>query len=513
MNSKPKSIDMGSLIQKVTKRARELLEKKSKPRTKGKSANGTSRYSKSKRQKLLIGGVTVNIEDSRDAINNILSSKTDVNKDGKAHLVHLLKLQTIKKINEIYRDLLGKMSRKEQPTQEQQDHETNIKKILDIIETKLKVTDLEVISKDENYIPSLDNTYEYEIFEDDFDIYKTYSLEKDIIALNIFKMFKQLLDIENSDKFNPNIFNGGKINGGKIDDELNGKPNPEKLIIMSDRVDKYTKLITDVRANFVGLNIMEPKIKKGDSLGNVTTTAATEEDLLGNNFIETIKDDERVKFNTLLNDIRNGGKLFSIKVGPGKTTGYLPRNLEAYDWPSDGTESMTPFYIYSTTRNKIKNEYNLIPIFKINKEGKDDYNIITKNIRIIEKKLNELISKYQGITNGTTGIDQTFNNLYLEIRVLIKDIKEKYGYLSQKYPEYKPESVLKAGQQIVVDTLEVANQGGGNPVKYKSTGQVVHIMFQNKKYKRVIYVKEKRNTKYCKMNNEYILLSKLKVIE
>jgi hypothetical protein len=54
---------------------------------------------------------------------------------------------------------------------------------------------------------------------------------------------------------------------------------------------------------------------------------------------------------------------------------------------------------------------------------------------------------------------------------------------------------------------------GGNPVKYKSTGQVVHIMFQNKKYKRVIYVKDKRNTKYCKMNNEYILLSKLKVIE
>jgi hypothetical protein len=54
---------------------------------------------------------------------------------------------------------------------------------------------------------------------------------------------------------------------------------------------------------------------------------------------------------------------------------------------------------------------------------------------------------------------------------------------------------------------------GGNPAKYKSTGQVVYIMYQNKKYKRVIYVKDKRNTRYCKINKEYILLSKLKVIQ
>ena len=56
-------------------------------------------------------------------------------------------------------------------------------------------------------------------------------------------------------------------------------------------------------------------------------------------------------------------------------------------------------------------------------------------------------------------------------------------------------------------------RGGGNPAKYKSTGQVVYIMYKNKKYKRVIYVKDKRNTRYCKINKEYILLSKLKVIQ
>lgn len=52
--------------------------------------------------------------------------------------------------------------------------------------------------------------------------------------------------------------------------------------------------------------------------------------------------------------------------------------------------------------------------------------------------------------------------------------------------------------------------GGRKPTKYKSTGNAVFIMYKKKKYKRTIYVKDKTNTKYCKINNEYILLSKLK---
>ena len=50
-------------------------------------------------------------------------------------------------------------------------------------------------------------------------------------------------------------------------------------------------------------------------------------------------------------------------------------------------------------------------------------------------------------------------------------------------------------------------------VKYKSTGQAVYILYKKRKYKRTIYVKDKRNTKYCKIDNEYVLLSKLKIIE
>jgi hypothetical protein len=60
------------------------------------------------------------------------------------------------------------------------------------------------------------------------------------------------------------------------------------------------------------------------------------------------------------------------------------------------------------------------------------------------------------------------------------------------------------------------NVGGGNDgthTKYKSTGESVYILYKNRKYKRVIYLKAKKNTKYCKINNEYILLSKLKIID
>ena len=60
---------------------------------------------------------------------------------------------------------------------------------------------------------------------------------------------------------------------------------------------------------------------------------------------------------------------------------------------------------------------------------------------------------------------------------------------------------------------KVPASGGRKPTKYKSTGQVVYILYKKRKYKRTIYVKDKRKTKYCKINNEYILLSKLKIIE
>ena len=67
--------------------------------------------------------------------------------------------------------------------------------------------------------------------------------------------------------------------------------------------------------------------------------------------------------------------------------------------------------------------------------------------------------------------------------------------------------------EVINDLIQNRGFAGGKPApKYKSTGQVVNIMYKKRKYKRTIFVKEKRKTKYCKINNEYILLSKLNVM-
>ena len=67
--------------------------------------------------------------------------------------------------------------------------------------------------------------------------------------------------------------------------------------------------------------------------------------------------------------------------------------------------------------------------------------------------------------------------------------------------------------RAIAKATKAQTLSGGKPApKYKSTGQVVNIMYKKRKYKRTIFVKEKRKTKYCKINNEYILLSKLNVM-
>ena len=77
----------------------------------------------------------------------------------------------------------------------------------------------------------------------------------------------------------------------------------------------------------------------------------------------------------------------------------------------------------------------------------------------------------------------------------------------------KNDTLAENARKREVEKLRAIGATGGDPTKYKSSGESVYILYKNRKYKRVIYVKAKRNTKYCKINNEYILLSKLKIIE
>jgi hypothetical protein len=72
-------------------------------------------------------------------------------------------------------------------------------------------------------------------------------------------------------------------------------------------------------------------------------------------------------------------------------------------------------------------------------------------------------------------------------------------------------------------TLQSSPSVGGNPIAsaasaasatpaYKLNGEKVHLLINKKKLHRSVYVKDKGNgkAKYCKINNEFVLLSKLK---
>ena len=83
---------------------------------------------------------------------------------------------------------------------------------------------------------------------------------------------------------------------------------------------------------------------------------------------------------------------------------------------------------------------------------------------------------------------------------------------SSKHLAHLARSVQSSRLARVKRPEQQSNIGGNPPPKYKSTGRIVCIMYKKRKYKRTVYVKDKRNTKYCKIDGEYILLSKMKVI-
>jgi hypothetical protein len=516
MNSKPKSIDMGSLIQKVTKRARELLKKKSKPQNKGKSANGTSRYSKSKRQKLLIGGVKVKLD--KMEIGNILGEKTEINKGGKAHLVHLLKLQTIKKIYEKYLNLVQILASNEESGTEatagQQKHEEDIKKILDIIEEKLKSNEINENSNDEAFKPDINNTYNYDIFEENMDLYKLYKLDKEIIALNIFKMFHELYSV-NEDEFDNESFKGGKINGGGINDDVNGKTYSQKVLFLLERIKNNKATTKIVRNNFIKMKILDEN-KKVEEV-QIQEHSGQEEDGVTENFLEEydeykdIPDEMKKALNIFIQTVKEKGNIKEIiQKGVLKKT-VIWQDNEGFD-------------LYHVDKNPIKLRLNGFFDDEVRKNNsKNRLGNMNELISAINIQINDLIENYKSTDMANIKkIQEKINKNIIELKNLYFTLAASKGEGPEGFIPQNVQATTAMGsnQTRYVHNILLNNTnrptGGsnsGNPVKYKSTGQVVHIMFQNKKYKRVIYVKDKRNTKYCKMNNEYILLSKLKVIE
>jgi hypothetical protein len=86
--------------------------------------------------------------------------------------------------------------------------------------------------------------------------------------------------------------------------------------------------------------------------------------------------------------------------------------------------------------------------------------------------------------------------------------------------------VIKQGLGVAKQGLEVAGRfgstflqglrtripstGGSKKTTYRLNGEKVVLLYKNKKVQRSIYVKGNGKTKYCKIDKEYVLLSKVK---
>lgn len=160
-------------------------------------------------------------------------------------------------------------------------------------------------------------------------------------------------------------------------------------------------------------------------------------------------------------------------------------------------------------RQKIRNNTNLNDTEKgkklselNNKIQTINKNIIT-NISALNQKKEILVSAYIKQNNG---IDQQiiykmFNDHFKE--ELMKDNKVTEEDIESYH-------IFDDIQEVVEAQPE--QPGGKLAAKYKSTGDTVYILYNNKKIKRCVYEKTKGRGKYCKIDKEFKLLSKLKIM-
>ncbi len=159
--------------------------------------------------------------------------------------------------------------------------------------------------------------------------------------------------------------------------------------------------------------------------------------------------------------------------------------------------------------------------------------LIEENLQIykeVKESINKFIKSYNDRFKTATITINTDDPEITELKYKgekvrsITFINEKIAALHLIYAKQKHEEVKGKDFQDAVESLESSivsakhslflPMSGGNPsAKYKSTGITVSILYEKKKYKRTVYTKDNRKTKYCKINNKYILLSKLNVIE
>ena len=117
--------------------------------------------------------------------------------------------------------------------------------------------------------------------------------------------------------------------------------------------------------------------------------------------------------------------------------------------------------------------------------------------------------------NKETTLEDIVNNIYkkgINLRAKVSPVLGKgleLGRESYKKAKGLLPSFFRTNQQPAQQPAQQPTVGG-KKTTYRLNGEKVLLLHKNKKVQRSIYVKDKGKTKYCKIDKEYVLLSKVK---
>ena len=250
----------------------------------------------------------------------------------------------------------------------------------------------------------------------------------------------------------------------------------------------YDKLFTNYRENNDNLR-QEGRVKRRDLL---TTLSKLEKDI---GIEEYEKENEKKKKAISVTTVDNSQEIQDLKK-------LRDRIFNLKDIP---VNDKTHFYLkVYTFDNGNESKYYLYKL-------KDDlyYKRVNIGYDLKENVVKDLTSLY-------TIIEFPNHNDY-DIKNMLEILK---GYVEDKniQPETSITGRVREGVYGLLGSMNPLRATGATGGKrnahaasaYKSTGDKVLLLIDNKKLHRSIYVKGNGKAKYCKINNEFILLSKLK---
>ena len=153
-------------------------------------------------------------------------------------------------------------------------------------------------------------------------------------------------------------------------------------------------------------------------------------------------------------------------------------------------------------------------------QGKDAYtfyNILGKvelpfdtepYLTLLNKLYLEILNLKKNTTSGSSS-SQSPPQAPIEPPRVSQEVETKLSFV-EKARNAAASGLRKIAASLTQATQPQPSPTGGKKTTYRLNGEKVLLLHKNKKVQRSIYVKDKGKTKYCKIDKEYVLLSKVK---